>query len=393
MAEHVADGGLYGHPDALEVLNKGASLDEKLAAIHEALYSELDSIDRISVAAYDAPTDMLKTFLASSPGRNDLVRYESRLQDSPSLSEILRIGRPRVVNDLDIFRHGPRVHTSIIAETGFRSSYTVPMYFDGSFAGFIFFNSRSAGSMAEPALRTLDVFAHLISATVTGEMLAVRVLAAAIKTVHDMVRYRDPETGAHMERMSRFARLIAQHLAATGVAALDDATIERIFEFAPLHDLGKLAVPDRILLKPGPLSQSERAEMQQHTVRGRAMIDSIARNFGMEQLDGLDLLRHIAESHHERIDGSGYPRGLRGNEIPLESRIVAVADAFDALTSARPYKATWSNDEAFAWLRRLARSSFDEDCVEALISNAAKVQEIQSQFRDPDLNQNPRPNA
>lgn len=380
--EQDPDSGLYGHADALDPLNRSVPLEQKLAAIHEALYAQVDFVDRISVAAYDRATDLLKTFLASAPGRNDLVRYEARLSELPSLSEILRSGHPRVVNDLGIFRRGRHLHTRILEEEGYLSSYTVPMYLDGSFWGFIFFNSRTTGQFSAAALRVLDVHAHLISAVVTAEMLAVRVLAAAVKTAHDMVHYRDPETGAHIDRMSRYARLIAQHLAATGAADLDDATIERIFEFAPLHDLGKLALPDRILLKAGPLSDAERKEMEQHTVRGLEMVEAIAHNFGLEQLDGLDLLRHIAESHHEAMDGSGYPRGLHDGEIPLEARIVAVADVFDALSSTRPYKPSWTNGEAFAWLRRMARSKFDEDCVEALVFNAKKVEEIQAQFRD-----------
>ncbi len=380
--EQESDSGLYRHADALDPLNRSVPLEQKLAAIHEALYAQVDFVDRISVAAYDRATDLLKTFLASAPGRNDLVRYEARLSELPSLSEILRSGHPRVVNDLGIFRRGRHLHTRILEEEGYLSSYTVPMYLDGSFWGFIFFNSRTTGRFSAAALRVLDVHAHLISAVVTAEMLAVRVLAAAVKTAHDMVHYRDPETGAHIDRMSRYARLIAQHLAATGTADLDDATIERIFEFAPLHDLGKLALPDRILLKAGRLSDAERKEMEQHTVRGLEMVEAIAHNFGLEQLDGLDLLRHIAESHHEAMDGSGYPRGLHDGEIPLEARIVAVADVFDALTSKRPYKPSWSNGEAFAWLRRMARSRFDEDCVEALVFNAKKVEEIQAQFRD-----------
>ena len=382
VADFEPDPGFYTHADALDTLNGSVPLEQKLAAIHEALYAQIDFVDRISVAAYDRATDLLKTFLASSPGRNELVRYEARLSELPSLGEILRSGRPRVVNDLGIFHDGDRVHTKIIEEEGYRASYTVPLRLDGSFWGFIFFNSRTSGQFAEPALRVLDVYAHLISAVVTAEMLAVRILAAAVKTAHDMVHYRDPETGAHIDRMARYARLIAQHLAATGAAALDDATIERIFEFAPLHDIGKLALPDRILLKPSRLSDAEREEMKQHTVRGLEMIEAIAHNFGLEQLDGLDLLRHIAESHHETMDGSGYPRGLRDGWIPLEARIVAVADVFDALTSARPYKPSWSNDEAFAWLRKMARSKFDEECVEALVLNAKKVKEIQAWFRD-----------
>jgi HD-GYP domain-containing protein (c-di-GMP phosphodiesterase class II) len=373
---------LHWHQDALAALNGSLPLEGKIAAMHEALYAQLDFIDRISVAAYDPATDLLKTFLASSPGRNELVRYEARLADTPSLGEILKSGSPRVVQDMDVFHEGRRAHTRILADEGFRSSYTVPMHLDGSFWGFIFFNSRSVGRFDEAALRLLDVHAHLISAVVTAEMLAVRVLAAAVKTAHDMVHYRDPETGAHMDRMARYSRLIAQHLAGTGAADLDDAVIEQIFEFAPLHDLGKLAVPDRILLKEGRLSDGERTEMKLHTVRGREMVDAIAHNFGLDRLDGLDLLRHIAQSHHETLDGQGYPEGLRGGAIPLEARIVAVADVFDALTSARPYKPSWSNEEALAWLRKLARSKFDEDCVEALAFNMARVREIQGRFRD-----------
>ncbi|MDD5175041.1 MAG: HD-GYP domain-containing protein [Sterolibacterium sp.] len=382
MPETEPDRELYKHADPLDTLNQSVPLDQKLAAIHEALVTQIELVDRISVAAYDPASDLLKTFLASSPGRNNLVRYEARLADTPSLAEILRVGKPRMVNDLELFRQGRHLHTKIIAEEGYRWSYTVPMYLDGSFWGFIFFNSRRPVELTEPTLRTLDVYAHLISAVVTAEMLSVRILAAAVKTAHDMVHFRDPETGGHIDRMARYARLIAQHLAATGAASLDDAAIERIFEFAPLHDIGKLAVPDRILLKPARLSEAEREEMKQHTVRGLEMIEAIARNFGLEHLDGLDLLRHIAESHHETMDGSGYPHGLHDGEIPLEARIIAVADVFDALTSQRPYKPSWTNEEAFAWLRKLSRSKFDEDCVAALLFNVKKVKEIQAQFQD-----------
>lgn len=374
----------FSHADALDLLHRDNSLDQKLAAIHESLYSILQCIDRISVATYDPASDLLKTFLASSPGRCELVRYEARLAETPSLLEILEVGRPRLLKNLELLKDGKNLHTKIIAEEGYRYSYTTPMYIKGSFCGFIFFNAREQGPIDGPALETLDVFAHLIAALVTGEMLAIRVLSAALKTAHDMVHYRDPETGKHIDRMARYSRLIAQHLAATGTADLNDETIERIFEFAPLHDLGKLAIPDRILLKEGQLSSEERQEMQQHTLYGQRMIKDIEQNFGFQHIAGLDLLEHIASAHHESMDGSGYPLGLKGEEIPLEARIIAVADIFDALTTNRPYKKSWSNEEAFSWLQTVARSKLDERCVEALIFNAKKIREIQAQFCDRD---------
>jgi HD-GYP domain-containing protein (c-di-GMP phosphodiesterase class II) len=376
---------VFSHVDPLDALNRSLPLGDKLAALHGALRGELPFIDRIAVAAYDPATDLLETFLASPHEPKELVRYEARLADSPSLAEIARSHRPRVVNDLEVFRAGERHHTRVIAAQGHRSSYTVPMLRDGAFWGLVFFDSRTAGALTEPVLKRLDAYAHLVSALVITEELSARLVAAVVKTAHDFVHLRDPETGGHIDRMARYARLIAQHLAATGAVALDDADVETIFEFAPLHDIGKIAVPDRILLKPADLTAEERAEMEAHTVRGREMVDAIARNFGLGQPAGLDVLRHIAESHHEAIDGSGYPHQLHGDEIPLEARIVAVADAFDALTTARPYKPAWTNEQAFAWLRGAARSKFDQRCVEALAAHADKVAEIQARFRDADV--------
>ncbi len=378
----MAENRLYPHEDPLRILNTSEPLGKKLESIHAHLAVAFPEVDRLAVASYDRPTDLLKTFIASSGPKNSLVYYDAKLADSPSLKEILTVGRPRVVEDLALFRQGTHVHTQAIQQLGFRSSYTMPIFQDGTFWGFVFFNSLKANAFTPERFPFLDVYGHLIGALATSEMLAVRVLAAAVRTAHDMVHVRDPETGGHIDRMSRYSRLIALHLGASGVHRIDDRTIERIFEFAPLHDLGKIGIPDRILLKEGALTPPEREIMKSHTTRGLAMVEDIARNFGIEHLEGLDLLRAIAQSHHETLDGQGYPRGLKGGEIPLEARIVAVADVFDALTSARSYKTAWSNEEAFATLRKLAKDKLDADCVEALIVNEKKVRDIQTQFRD-----------
>ncbi len=376
---------LFPHEDPLSLLNTPATLGRKLEAIHAHLKAGFSAVDRVAVASYDRPTDMLKTFIASSESKNTLVFYDSKLADSPALREILSVGRPRVVNDLAIFHSGAHFHTQAIQSLGFRSSYTLPIFQDGSFWGFVFFNSFRLDAFTPDRFPLLDVYGHLIGALVASEMLAVRVLAAAVRTADSMVHFRDPETGGHIDRMSRYSRLIAAHLGASGAASIDDRMIDRIFEFAPLHDLGKIGIPDRVLLKPGSLTPEERELMMSHTTRGLAMVEDIAKNFGLEHLEGLDLLRNIAQYHHETLDGKGYPKGLKGGEIPLEARIVAVADIFDALTSVRSYKGAWSNEEAYAALKKLAVDKLDADCVNALILNDEKVREIQKQFLDEGL--------
>jgi HD-GYP domain-containing protein (c-di-GMP phosphodiesterase class II) len=155
--------------------------------------------------------------------------------------------------------------------------------------------------------------------------------------------------------------------------------------YSPLHDIGKIAIPDRILFKPGQLDADEHAIMRTHARKGREIIDEILANFGLHGVQQANILRNIAEYHHEAVNGHGYPAGLAGTAIPLEARIVAVADVFDALTSRRPYKDAWSNDEAVAMLRRMAGEQLDGECVEALVANRAEVEAIQAQFREDPL--------
>ena len=195
-----------------------------------------------------------------------------------------------------------------------------------------------------------------------------------------MTHHRDLETGAHLDRMAHYVRLIALELAER--YGFDDEYIEHLFLFAPLHDIGKIGIPDNILLKQGKLTPEEYQVMKTHARKGREIIDAMLDNFGLEGLHNIDMLRNLAHYHHEAVDGSGYPEGLSGEQIPIEARIVAVADVFDALTSRRPYKEAWSNDKAFAGLRRLAGSGLDAECVEALASRRAEVEEVQARFRE-----------
>jgi HD-GYP domain-containing protein (c-di-GMP phosphodiesterase class II) len=372
---------VFDHEDSLAGIEESIPLSRRIEIVHEAIKREMAFIDRIAVAAYDPKRNLLKTFLASGGADRPLVRYEAQLEEAPSLARILRTGRPRVVNDLAIFHAGPHEHTRAIDSQGYRSSYTLPMRGGGSLWGFIFFNSYHADVFTRDVLCALDVHAHLVGALVAAELTAVRTLAAAVATAHELVHFRDPETGSHLDRMAEFSRLIARHLSEYGIVEYTDEEIERLFLFAPLHDIGKIGIPDRVLLKPDRLESDELVEMHTHPERGARMIDEILRNFGLGGMQGMDVLRNIALCHHELLDGSGYPQGLSGDEIPPEARIVAVADIFDALTSPRPYKKVWSNDAAFAELARLAGVKLDAACVTALMRNREKVEAIQARFR------------
>jgi HD-GYP domain-containing protein (c-di-GMP phosphodiesterase class II) len=371
---------MFEHHDALEDINKHLPLKEKLILTHQSVSELFPFIVRIAITLYDAETKILKTFLHSSGKDNPLDHYQALLDDAPSLQMILEKGMPRVINNLLTFENGTHEHTQRIARCGYAASYTLPMFNDGNFIGFIFFNSDRKDVFSEIVLRQIDIYAHMISLMVINELTSIHTLTAAVKTTGHITHLRDPETGSHLDRMSRYSRLIA--MALVDIYNLDDSYIEHIFMFSPLHDIGKIGIPDNILLKPGKLDEAEKAIMKTHASMGREIIDDLLKNFGLENIEHMNVLRNITEHHHEAINGHGYPSGMKGEAIPLEARIVAVADVFDALTSKRPYKEAWSNARAIETLKQLSGKKLDHNCVKGLLDNMRKIEKIQKQFNE-----------
>lgn len=190
-----------------------------------------------------------------------------------------------------------------------------------------------------------------------------------IRRLSSMAELRDLETGRHLERMSSYCALIARRF------DFDHDRIELMRIASPMHDVGKIGIPDNILLKPSTLTAEEREVMQQHTVIGYQILSG-------SDAELLTLAGVLAWTHHERFDGSGYPRGLIGEEIPIEGRIAAVADVFDALTSDRIYRPAFSVEEAIAMMREQRGAHFDPDVLDHFLDAMDKVEEIRVGYQN-----------
>lgn len=193
-----------------------------------------------------------------------------------------------------------------------------------------------------------------------------------IRRLGRAAEYKDDETGQHVIRMSHYTRIIAT---AAGMSAED---VEVLFNAAPMHDVGKIGIPEAILLKPGKLSPEEWLVMKRHPAIGAGII-------GRHEHPLLNTARIVALTHHEKWDGSGYPRGLAGESIPLVGRIVAIADVFDALTSERPYKHAWSVAESVAYLQQHAGSEFDPKLVALFVGCLPEVLKLRALHVDQSL--------
>ena len=227
-----------------------------------------------------------------------------------------------------------------------------------------------------------------------GERMAESLLArrVGIRALAHLAELRDPETGNHILRTQGYVKELATALMHSEhyPGQLDERMIELLAESAPLHDIGKVGIPDRILLKPGSLDEEEWAIMRTHTTIGAHAIE-LAEKDTNQSIEFLAMAKQIAQSHHERWDGSGYPEGLAGQDIPLSARIMAVADVFDALISPRVYKRAMSVDQAWHIIVSDSGSHFDPAVVWAFAQCFDRLCEIAHRLAEPAPSPAPEP--
>lgn len=364
----------------LAQLNDQISLSDKLQALLEYLRQKHVCINRIAVALYDENTDVVKTFAHVTDGKNPLLHYQSSLSESASLVQIKNERKPRVLNDLELLKFINTEHSQKISASNFKSSFTVPIFQGNHFHGFIFFNSSRQNTMKDHVIADLMVVAHLISVLIINELNFITTVKGVTHSMAMLASYRDLETGQHLNRVSHFSRIIARGLAE--LYGFNDEFIEQLFTFSSMHDIGKIAIPDKILCKPGRFTAEEFTIMQGHTIKGREIILELQEDLNMLSSHNTEILSNIVCYHHENWDGSGYPKGLSGKEIPLEARIVSVADVFDALTCKRVYKKSWPFEQAAEYLVENKEVRFDPDCVDKFLEYPDEIKFIMKKFKE-----------
>jgi len=207
----------------------------------------------------------------------------------------------------------------------------------------------------------------------------------AIFAMAKLAESRDPETGAHLDRVRSYCRLLAQQLQTNPKHAeeINDEFVDLIYHTSPLHDIGKVAIPDCVLLKPGRFTDREFEIMKTHALHGSKTLEAAMEEFPNTPF--LEMARDIALGHHEKFDGSGYPDGLVGDEIPLSARIMALADVYDALTSRRVYKDAYAHDVARTMITNDVGTHFDPDVVDAFLAVEQQFINIREQFIDKEV--------
>jgi len=199
---------------------------------------------------------------------------------------------------------------------------------------------------------------------------------AIIVWAGEMVEFRDEETGQHVERVQQYLKLLLEEMEKTGqyAAIFDQWDIEAFLKSAPLHDVGKIKISDSILLKNTKLNDEEFGIMKLHSLYGKMLLDSLQDKVPNQTF--LDYAKILAFSHHEKWDGTGYPEGLKGNEIPLQARMMALADVYDALVSERPYKKAFTHEESLRIILDGRGSQFDPELTDLFLGLSQKIERV-----------------
>lgn len=370
--------GIMRSMELTEDLNGSMSFDESLNHIYESFkgyipYSYIgialfkNTEDDTIVGSYGIGNERITNDLMA-----DIIGYEVSAGET-SLIDIVKTGEPRVINDLESHVEGEyrRKYNDIILKAGVRSSITLPLIAGNRCIGFIFFSSDKKNIYNDRHIKFLSLLGSSISIAFQKNIFIEDLLYSSLLALTKISEEKDQDTGEHLVRMREYSTKLTKLMKRDSrfKHRIDSKFVIDIEKFSPMHDIGKVGIPDRILLKPGKLSYDEFEVMKTHTTNGAKVLREAENNIKRSGKSMFEMGIDIAETHHEKWDGSGYPKGLKGSEIPLAGRIVALADVLDALLTRRPYKEPFSFERAMEIIHEGKGNHFDPDIVEIFEDN------------------------
>lgn len=372
----------------IENINENNSFNEILQYIFET-FSSFIPYNYIGIALLTEDKKQLKASYGISskklPGLPEDLLGHTALISETSLGKVLETGVPRVINDLEDYTstRPHRTYNDIILHAGIKASITLPLKFNNNPLGIIFFSSDKKNVYKAEHTNFLKTITNSIAIAFQNNIFIDELLYSSILALAKLAESRDEDTGDHLNRMKMYSRTIAQFLYEDSKYKDQITTefIDKIEKFSPLHDIGKVGIRDAILLKPAKLTLEEFEEMKQHTAYGGQVLRAANENIQKNGMSLFQLGIEIAEGHHEKWDGSGYPNGISGLNIPLSARIVAVADVFDALTSKRPYKEPFSVETAYEIITEGSDKHFDPEIVRVFVQKRKRIENLYHSFQ------------
>ncbi|MCZ4292488.1 HD domain-containing phosphohydrolase [Vibrio sinaloensis] len=358
------------------------SLIPKLDSIYEHVLNSYPQMSRFSVALMgeNSVSNYYVKDTMADVGRYDFEQHE--LRDNSSLTSIAYTANVRIVSDLRKMLQTDRIRELI--RLGHRSSYTYPISYQGKTIGFIFVNAKDTGFFTRCDVeRDFAYLAQVVANQFIQLFESQRHFQASLEIALKMGHARDPETKEHLTRMGMYSELLARFLSKS-LSEISHQFIHRIRLYAPFHDIGKYMIPDDILYSDRRFTPEERAVMNNHTIYGEEIIDEVIQLSGTKTVSDAEIqfIKNIVRHHHECFNGKGLPDALRSDSIPLEARIVTLADVFDALLSKRAYKPAWELSEVIEYITFQKGQMFDPMCVDVLLANLDQFMEIRSKYLD-----------
>lgn len=367
--------------DVLRSMPPRSSVEDFIFAVGPYMCDFFNS-QRFSVAILENETEnvVAETAYFSDPNvKMFLVPGFSQKLSETSLSTMLKNRqRSRIINDLEEhFKKSGSKSTELILKEGFKSSITTVASVGDTVLGFFFLSSDRKNNFTDRDQRLFEIVSENLSQRFYYSLMSQRLISYFSISIANLVGLREIETGNHVKRVAWYAKIVAEDL------NLNPKLSRQIFEFSPLHDIGKIGIPDSILLKPGKLEPNEWEVMKTHVNIGIEFVKDFwerAKNFLSE--DSLRCMMNIISDHHERYDGKGYPAGKSGEQISIEGRIVALADVFDALTSNRPYKKAFTFERSLDIVLEGKGTQFDPNVVDSFLRQQQRIREIYERFKD-----------